>query len=499
MKNIVDKIKSSTLEYHEKREELAYEAENMLDYIRISSKTKDYMERKIICDIFEGSAPYRPRYVLPDYKKVLEVGSGYLNLDPAKNMYEAISSLLIFYNYVPSITGKPVYIGQIDELLEPFVDTISEGELDNLLTLFLNNIDRIFANGFVHMNIGPRNTTVGKKVLEIERKLKNAVPNTSFKFSNETPEELIKMAAENALEIGKPYIVNHDEVSKIYGTDYGVASCFNTLKIGGGSLTLARLNLKELALCSTSYEDFLNSKLVDAIDSLCELIIKRSEFIVEEAKFFESCFLSREGFIHRDKFTSMAGVFGLYECVEFISKGLKLGVDEEANEMAVRIIDKAYECVKQYKLRYAIELGQKIGFHAQSGIDTDLNTTAGVRLRVGEEVDLFSQIKIEGRLQHYFDTGVSDIYIFESTAKKNIQGVLKIIKGAMKNGNKIIALNTSDSELVRITGYLVKKSDLEKYQNGESVRESTVMLGAGSIKNGKILDRKVVKSSEGSY
>lgn len=491
MQGILDIIKNTNLDYKQKRAGFAAAAENMLPYVNISEKSRKYLEDKIICDINEGHAPYRPRYILPDYKKYFKKGSEYLNIKPPEDMYDAVNALLIIYNYVPSITGYPVYLGQADELLEPYTGTVSDRELEKLLRMFLVNIDRILSDAFVHMNIGPKDTKVGRLILKLEAELKDAVPNLSLKCSADTPEEFLKLAVITSLEVGKPYFINHEELSNVLGENYGIASCYNALKIGGGSFTLVRLNLKEAAKLSKGYDDFMERVLPDVVDCQCEIINSRAEFIVETAKFFETSFLSREGLIDINNFTSMAGVFGLYECVEILSGGLRMGYDLKADEMADEIIKKAYELVKSHEGAYCYGYGGKIGFHAQSGIDSDIDVTAGVRIRIGEEPDMFDQIKLEGKLQRYFDTGVSDIYIFDRTAKENIDGVLKVVKGAFKNGIREMTINTSDSELIRITGYLVKKCDIEKYEKGEPLREGTAVLGADSIKNCRILDRKV--------
>ena len=67
---------------------------------------------------------------------------------------------------------------------------------------------------------------------------------------------------------------------------------------------------------SRNIKDFMENNLLKAVDSLVELINARAKFLVEESKFFEASFLAKEGLISLDKFTSMAGIFGLYECVE---------------------------------------------------------------------------------------------------------------------------------------------------------------------------------------
>ncbi len=256
MDKVLSIIKDTNLEYKQKKNALASAAENSMPYVNISNTASQYLENRIICDIFEGHAPYRPRYILPDYKLLMKKGSDYLNITPPTDMYEAINALLIMYNYVPSITGYPVYLGQIDEILEPFAATVSNEELEKLLKLFLINIDRNLPDAFVHMNIGPKDTRIGRLILKLEKELKKAVPNISLKYSDETSREFATLAVETALEIGKPYFVNHKEIIKQLGEDYGIASCYNTLLIGGGSYTLVRLNLMKLAKKAASLQEF---------------------------------------------------------------------------------------------------------------------------------------------------------------------------------------------------------------------------------------------------
>jgi YjjI family glycine radical enzyme len=341
------------------------------------------------------------------------------------------------------------------------------------------------------MDIGPKETKIGRHVLELEKELKKAVPNLSLIVDVDTPDSFLSLAAETALVTGKPYFANDAEIRKSIGDHYGIASCYNSLKLGGGSFTLVRLNLKKAAENAQDVDDFINNILPGLVDAQCEIINARARFIVEDVRFFENSFLAKEGMLDIKNFTSMAGVYGLFECVERLTGGLKIGYDEAANEAAINIIDAMAQDVKAAKGAYCYGTGGRVGFHAQSLIDSDIGVTAGVRIRIGEEPQIFDQIMIEGRLQKPFNTGVSDIYVFDSTANQNIEGLLTIIKGAFKNGIKMFSVSSSDSELVRITGYLVKKSDIAAYNNHEQLREGTVQLGANSLRNQKTLDRKV--------
>ncbi|WGX75492.1 DUF3029 family protein [Paraclostridium bifermentans] len=68
--------------------------------------------------------------------------------------------------------------------------------------------------------------------------------------------------------------------------------------------------------------------------------------------------------------------------------------------------------------------------------------------------------------------------------------MLRVVKGALENGIRVLSINSDSSEFVRITGYLVKKTDINKFNEGKNLREDSVVLGALSMKNG-IEERKV--------
>ena len=161
MDNILKIIKNGTLTYEQKVLTLARAAEDSIDVLNISKDTQKLRDEGIICDLFEGHAPYRPRYIVPNYEKFMKNGSEFLGLTPPSDIWEATNSLLILYNHVPSISSFPVYIGNIDSLLEPFV--IDEKEAFHAIKLFLTHIDRTITDSFCHANIGPKDT-VGRKI-----------------------------------------------------------------------------------------------------------------------------------------------------------------------------------------------------------------------------------------------------------------------------------------------------------------------------------------------
>ena len=58
-------------------------------------------------------------------------------------------------------------------------------------------------------------------------------------------------------------------------------------------------------------------------------------------------------------------------------------------------------------------------------------------------------------------------------------------------GMRYFSTYGDDADVIRITGYLVKKSDIEKLDAGAAVPQANAMWGLGEVKNSKILERKV--------
>lgn len=490
MNNILNIIKDESLSYQQKMINLAKEAENSINPLHINNDTKDLIEKDIICDLSEGKAPFIPRYILPDYNKFMIQGSKFLGLNPPENLLEAVNNLLIIYSHVPSVTSFPVYLGNIDTLLEPFIENKNEDY--KIIKMFLKNIDRTLTDAFVHANIGPKETKAGKLILRAERELRNTVPNLTLKYNNSTPDSFAIEAIKTSFETSKPYFANHDMFVTNFGKEYGIASCYNGLLIGGGSYTLVRLNLKKLAEESYSYNDFL-LKLDKAIYNMNSLIDERIRFIVEESSFFKNNFLIKEKLVSLEKFTAMFGIFGLAECVNVLlfndNKKEIYGKDKRANELGVKIINHIEKIVNKHINKYAKGTDNKFLLHAQSGIASDTDVSPGCRIPIGDELDIYSHIKQASLFHKKFPSGISDIFTFEETVKKNPDYILDIIKGSMKEGIRMFSFYISNSDLIRITGYLVKKSEIEKLENNNNVLKGTEGLGKESIYNQKILNR----------
>ncbi|MCF8002245.1 MAG: YjjI family glycine radical enzyme [Halanaerobiales bacterium] len=492
--NILEIIKDQGLEQYQKIISLAREAENSLEVLGLNDKEREYIDKGIICDLAEGNAPFKPRYNLVDFNKFLKEGSEFLELDSPQNLSEAINNLLILYKHIPSVTTFPVYLGNIDQLLNPYIE--NEKEALSLIKLFLTHIDRTLTDSFVHANIGPEETKAGRLILKAERELKNPIPNLTLKYNKElTSDDFAIEAVKTGLVTSKPYFANHKLFVEDYGENYGIASCYNGLPIGGGSFTLVRLNLKALAEKSENEKEFFQKNLPEAVEVMSNIMDKRIRFIVEESGFFSSNFLVKEGLLNQDRYTAMFGIYGMAEAVNhFMSQKdfeLNYGQDDEADNLGVKIIDNIEKEVNTHYSKYCEVSNNKFLLHAQSGIGSDQETTPGCRIPIGDEPAMYEYILHASQFHKYFPTGVSDIFAFDSTNKRNPEAVLDIIKGAIDSGLRMFAFYTADSEMVRITGYLVKRSEMEKLKNGESVLRDTTALGLETMETQPLDDRKV--------
>lgn len=485
-------IQDRTLTFEQKVIALARQAENSINVLSISKEIQDLRDKGIICDLFEGNAPYRPRYILPDYEKLMREGCKFLELTPPTNIWEATHTLLIFYKHVPSITTMPVYIGNLDTLLEPFVKDEEEAKL--AIKLFLTHIDRTITDSFCHANIGPSATKAGRILLEVERELQNATPNITLKYNKETPKDFAIEGIKTALKTAKPSFANDDMFKSELG-NYGIASCYNGLPVGGGAHTLVRMSLTKLAHTAESVEDFMNVKLPQAMKAMADYIEERIRFLVEESTFFETNFLVKEGFIRQDNFTSMFGLVGLAECVNHLlgatTQNERFGHCKEADALGLRIIEAMDAFVKAHKSPNCGATGEKLLLHAQVGIGDDVNISPGCRIPIGEEPELWKHLVQSAAFHKYFPSGIGDIFPFEVTAMQNPEAILNIIEGAFKEGMRYFSLYSSECDVIRITGYLVKKSEIEKLDRGEATLQDTVVLGQGQVRNGKVLERMI--------
>ncbi len=503
LREISTLIKNPNLTYKQMVMGLAGLAENLLEPPAVSKECRIALEKRIICDMYEGNAPYRARYILPDYKKVLEIGSEFLELEPANNLDEALAYLLIMYSQTPSITGYPVYLGDLDTLLLPYSIDLSDEDLYKKLRLFWISMDRMFPDAFAHTNLSPTYNRVAKIILQLERELLQVVPNISLKVDPElTSDEYLRDGVETVFACGKPHFINDPMMQKDLGPKYAAVSCYNSLKIGGGSHTLVRLNLKEVVKATQGgVDDLFGTTLPHYVALTAELMESRIKFLVEESPFFDSSWLVREGLISLDNFSAMFGIFGLAEAVNLLQEreghtGL-YGHSETANELSYRITSTIADMVAGIEIPYCKGNNGHAFLHSQSGIDLDIDVTAGTRIPIGTEPALIQHLKTVSRHHHLFASGVSDILSFDETAVTNPQAIVDVIRGAFLSGMRDFTFNLESNDFIRITGYLVRKSDLLKMPQA---RHSSTFLGAGAVAGSRVDQRKVkrVMSHENS-
>ncbi len=498
---ILETIKSPVLTHEQKVCTMAGKADSLMEVLDLPEGLDELLnasiDTKCICDLNEGHAPVRPRYIIPDYAKFMREGSKFLQLDPPKDLFEALNSLLIFYKHVPSVTNFPVYVGALDELLEPFINDVDEETAKKLLRLFLIHVDRTVLDSFSHANIGPKPTKAGRLILEVEEELEQAVPNLTLKYDADiTDDDFALQAIKTSLRSAKPSFANHKMFVSELQEDYVIASCYNGLKLGGGSYTLCRLILSNIAKRAKDLKDFREKQLPYVMDIMARYMDARIRFEVEESGFFENNFLAKEGFISRDKFSAMFGMVGLAECVNILmekeGKEGRFGHSKEADDLGVAIMEQINAFNEQHENPYCEATGGHFLLHAQVGLSDDHDVSPGTRIPIGEEpAELFDHLKHCSLFHKYFPSGTGDIFPIDMTVHKNPAFLLDIIKGSFKSDLRYLSFYASDSDVIRITGYLVKRSEIEKLRSGTAVLQDTTALGMGAADNCKIEERKV--------
>ena len=483
-------VTARNLTYGQQLRQLGRIAEDLLPYPKLSADAEEALASGLLCDLHEGHAPYRPRYVLPDYGLALDRGSAFLELEPPETLEDALAFLLVLYHNVPSVTTYPVYLGDLDALLLPYAAEHSDTSLYAHLARFWRIVDRTVPDAFSHANIGPTDNRVARVILEVDRDLAQVVPNLTLKWDPTiSGEGLLDQAARSIVTVNKPHVVNHAMVSLDFPDGYGVASCYNTLPLGGGSHTLVRLNLAESARRHVgSASTYLTSTLPDHLELLFEVMRARIQFLVEESGFYEKSFFVSEGLIDPERFTAMAGIYGVAEMVEQLlgDRSGRYGHDQTANELAHEVVATAARLVASAPMPHCS--GERAVLHAQSGISEDVGVTAGARLATGCEPETVQHVLAVAPHHQHFAGGVSDILALEPTARDNPRALVDLTRGAFSQGMREMTFNVAGSDLVRVTGYMVKLSDIERWRE-EGSRINSTGLGAESVDNWRLLDR----------
>lgn len=486
-------VNNPALSPAQKARALSIEAENALPYPPLDAKTRAALDDRVICDMFEGHAPYKPRYVLPDYSVVLAKGSDWLELPAPQTLDEAIGTLMIAYHHVPSVTGMPVYIGQLDDLLLPFCDGVSDEALYQKLKLFWRYIDRVLPDAFLHANIGPSDNRIARAILRVDAELGQIAPNLTFRYDPAvSTEAILALAIANITTCSKPHIANHPlHVAAFDARGYGIVSCYNALPLAGGASTLTRVNLLEVAKRAKGIDDFLTGTLPHFVDLNFRLTQARVDYLFEQSGFFDS-FLVSEGWIDPARFTAMFGVFAMAEAVEHLlakaGTPARYGHDAAANELGHAISARLADLVAAPVMRNVWQ-GHAM-LHSQAGLSTDTGLTPGVRIPYGHEPDPVSHVQALAPHHRYYPSGISEILTLDATVKANPAAVLDLCKGAFACGLREFTANVGGNDLVRVTGYMIRLSDVARFNAEKGARTNTTALGAEAAKLTAILARK---------
>lgn len=490
-------LQDPSLTYRQRVQALARLAENTIDPPRVSQAARRAQAQGVIHDMGEGNAPYRPRYVLPDYAAAMASGSKELELDAPTTLTEALDFLIAMYAAVPSITGYPVYLGDVDTLLEPFAQDCDDAELDRELGRFWRLTDRLMPDAFVHADLGPDDGRVVRSLLRVDRRLRQVVPNLTLRVDPvRTPDALLREAIATTCSDGKPHYVNHPMMCSDLGEDYAVVSCYNSLPRGGGSHTLVRLNLASSArVAGLPLERWLDVALPDDVALVAEMISSRVQFLVEQTGFFEHDWLAREGWISLDRFTAMFGFYGLAEAIGVLGGG-RYGQDSDATMLGHSVVARLAELVAATPIPYCSATGDHALLHAQSGIDSDIGVTAGARVPPGQEPPLYQHIRAVAPNHRHVPAGISDVFRFDPSVGDNPDAVVAVLRGAFAEGMRDVTFDVVGNGFVRITGYLIRERDLPARPGKDQVRHSSTVLGANAIPNQHLADRVVKRASQ---
>jgi YjjI family glycine radical enzyme len=483
-------VTDASLTYRQRVQRLAALAENVLDPPPVSEACTQAQAKGVVHDMGEGNAPHRPRYVLPDYAAALARGSEHLELPPPTDLDEALAFLLAMYAAVPSITGYPVYLGDLDTLLEPYLDGLDDDAVLARLRLFWRTVDRQFPDAFVHADLGPGDGRAVRAVLRVDRELRQVVPNLTLRVDPAlTPDDLLRAAVLTACADGKPHFVNHPMMVADLGPAYGVVSCYNSLPRGGGAHTLVRLNLAEsVRRCRYGARDYLEVTLPHDVALTGELMASRIRFLVEESGFYDHDWLAREGLIDPTRFTAMFGVFGVAEAVEELlardgvtardGSPAWYGRDQAASDVAQALLARLAELVAATPVPYCEVSGGRALLHAQSGIDSDVGVTAGARVPVGREPQLYEHIRVVAPNHRWFPAGVSDVFRFEPAVAANPDAVVAVMRGAFAEGMRDFTFDVTGNGFTRVTGYLVRDRDVAALKQAAAVHVAAIRAAA---------------------
>ena len=128
--------------------------------------------------------------------------------------------------------------------------------------------------------------------------------------------------------------------------------------------------------------------------------------------------------------------------------------------------------------------------HAQVGIDSDMGISPGTRIPIGRSRRSLSIICVTAR--SFTDTSRPGPEIFFLSIRRCIKTILllDVIKGSFREGIRYLSFYAADSDVVRITGYLVKRSEIEKLETRRKCPSGYHGIGMGAKHNSRGLPEK---------
>jgi YjjI family glycine radical enzyme len=398
-----------------------------------------------------------------DYAAALRNGSLHLELDPPRTMDDALAFLLAMYPQMASTGAGPIYLGDLDALLEPFAGQLDpgagEGLLDARLRRFWWTLQAVLPDVPMYAGLGPADGRVVRAVLRVQRDLRPELVHLTLRVDpTGTPDDLLAEAVRTGCADRRPHFVNHPMLVTDLGPDYGVVGGDASLPNGGGCYTQVTLDLAEsVRRHDGPHAMFLADTLVRDVALTAELMGARIRLLVEQAEFFEQDWLVREGLIARPRFTALLGVVGLAEAVDELMArehawgadggNARYGRDGRANALAHRMIQRLSELVEAIGMPYCEATGGHALLYAPSAVRTGATATAGARIPADHEPGLYRHIRTVAPHHRYFPAGISDLVRFESTVAVNPAAVVAVVRGAFAAGMREFSFETVGKDL----------------------------------------------------
>ena len=294
---------------------------------------------------------------------------------------------MTLYRHVPSITNFPVYLGNLDTLIDPLPGRLERRggaqEAAPLPQLSGPHHHRLL----LPCQPGPGGHRAGRLLLEVLSEVQNTVPNFTLKYDPEvTPDAFAEAAIRCSLACSNPALCSHPANRDTFD-DYGVSSCYNILPIRGGAYTLTRVTLTRLVDDARGVEHFVEELLPECLRLTADYMNERIRFLVEQSGFFPPASWSRRALSPPTAFCpcSASPVWPRRSTTCSGTGGWCTAATGEADALGVRIMEKIDAVVKTLPAAHSPLTGNHFLLHAQVGLDSDVGITSGVRIPVGSE------------------------------------------------------------------------------------------------------------------